>query len=65
MQPFSISLSQEDFNNPEKMKQFRQLMNKVSDEISIYTKQLSKELCITRSQASEICYLRTRSRHTN
>jgi hypothetical protein len=61
MQTFSMQVP---INDPEKMKEFQELMNRLNDETNAYTLALAKELGVSDACAMDIVYLRTRSRHT-
>lgn len=61
---FSISLSEEDLKNPEKMDAFQEAMNASMDAMSEYTDSLAQKLGVTDGCALDIVYLRSRSRWT-
>jgi len=51
-------------NDPDKMIEFQKLMNKIQDENTNYCRNLAKTLGIPYGWATDIWYLRTRSRWT-
>ncbi len=51
-------------NDPQKMKEFTDAMNKMQDELVKYWSGVADELGIGYVDATSICYLRTRSRWT-
>lgn len=61
MQAFSMEVP---VNDPQKMEEFQELMNRINDETCAYTLALAKELNVSDACAMDIVYLRTRSRHT-
>lgn len=61
MDVFSIEIP---VNDTEKMAEFNEMMAKVQDETVKYIANLAVELCVSEACASDVYYLRTRSRHT-
>lgn len=61
MQTFSMEVP---VNDPKKMEEFQEIMNKVHDETNAYIHKLANELNVSEACAMDVFYLRTRSRHT-
>lgn len=61
MQTFCIEIP---VNDTEKMIEFQDVMDSVQNATVDYIRQLAKELDVTEACATDIYYLRTRSRHT-
>lgn len=51
-------------NDPKAMEQFQELMDAVHDEQTAYIETLAKELNVSEQCATDVWYLRTRSRYT-
>lgn len=59
MQNFSIDLT-----SVKSMDELQAFMDGVNESMTKYIKELSEELGVSAQCASDVCYLRTRSRHT-
>lgn len=59
LQSFSMDMP---YNDPEAMKEFQKLMDTLHDEAVLYIKQLATDLGVSEEWASDIYYLRSRSR---